>query len=400
MAFFLALLPWILGIPLLYFYVLALGSCFANIRRALLPPESKTAAPSRYAIAIAAHDEAAVIAETVRALRTLDYPADRYDIHIVADRCADATAELARGAGAVAHERNEDGKRGKGAALSWLFQRILRDDRYDAVVVFDADTRVEGGFLRAIDSAFASGADVVQGQHQISNAHEGWFPALTEAKFLIDNQIQNLGRSALALSAKNMGDSIALRSGVLRSVGWGDGLTEDYQLRQKLLLAGYVIEYAPEAIGQGEAPPTWGQARTQRIRWMKGANEVSKSFRFSLLIEGLKSRSAALLDAALESYLPTYSTVIAVTAAGAIGWAAHAWVTQDLAGAGNWLALIGLCLAYPFLGLLLAGAPGRSYRALLCGPVFVAWRAWAALKLRIVKPDIAWVRTQHGRTSG
>ena len=92
-----------------------------------------------------------------------------------------------------------------------------------------------------MDSRLAQGAQVVQGQHVIRNPDDGWFPALTWAMFLIDNRIQNLGRSNLGWSAKNMGDSICFRADVLRRLGWGEGLTEDYQLRQRLLLAGIAI---------------------------------------------------------------------------------------------------------------------------------------------------------------
>lgn len=219
-----------------------------------------------FAIAIPAHDEEAVIANTVQRLFKLHYPAHLYSIHIVADHCSDRTAEFARRAGAVVHERNEGPRSGKGAALSWLFQRILADPKYDAVIVFDADTRVDEHFLCAMDARLASGAQIIQGQHIISNPGDGWFPALTWSMFLIDNRVQNLGRTNLGWSAKNMGDSICFRTDVLRSVGWGEGLADDYQIRQKYLLNGIKIAYEPAAMGLGEAAMSWAQARAQRSR--------------------------------------------------------------------------------------------------------------------------------------
>ena len=246
--------------PLGYWVLLAL----ASIRGKRLPPAEGQSPAHRFIIAIPAHNEAAVIEATVRRMSILNYPTDKFSVHIVADHCSDNTAQAARQAGAVVHERNEGPRTGKGAALSWLFQQMLSQDSCDAVIIFDADTRVDPKFLRVMDARLRRGEQVIQGQHIISNPRSGWFPALTWAMFLVDNRFQNLGRTNLGWSAKNMGDSICFRANVLREIGWGEGLTEDYQLRQKLLLAGIKITYEPAAMGYGEAPLTWAQARTQR----------------------------------------------------------------------------------------------------------------------------------------
>ncbi|MFN8496839.1 MAG: glycosyltransferase family 2 protein [Anaerolineae bacterium] len=130
---------------------------------------------TRWAIAIPAHNEETVIGRTVAGLRQMDYPADLYAIHVVADHCSDETAEVAQAAGAVAHERADGPRGGKGQALRWLFARLLDGDghdnaaAYDAVVVFDADTQVDAGFLKAMDACLAQGATAIQGQHRISN---------------------------------------------------------------------------------------------------------------------------------------------------------------------------------------------------------------------------------------
>lgn len=388
----------LLTVPLAYWYLLCFGALMGRFRS---PRRASRKTPThRFAITIAAHDEVAVIAHTVAALKELDYPQSLFDIHVVADYCTDKTAEAAAGAGAIAYARRSGPRGGKGAALSWLFSRLLGKDDYDAIVVFDADTEVSPNFLRVMDIALRKGHAIIQGQHQIANPEAGWFPALTQAKFLIDNEFHNFGRSVLGLSAKNMGDSICLRSDVLEKMGWGEGLTEDYQLRQKLLLAGHKIAYVPDAIARGEAPPTWKQARTQRLRWMKGAKDVSTSFRGPLLREGLRKRSAVLLDAAAESYLPTFSTLAALAAVGlGVQLLLKLGFGMSMPGIAAWSVYLALLVVYPFLGLCLAGAPLGAFTALAGGPVFVAWRAWAAVGLTVRNTDIQWIRTQHGKAS-
>jgi len=267
-----------------YLYLLAL----ASVRTRSTRPTQQ--ARHCFAIAIPAHNEEAVIGHTVTTLQQLDYPSHLFEIHVVADHCTDHTAEVAHTAGAIVHQRHEGARSGKGAALRWLFQRLLNSEpetlsprSYDAVVVLDADTQVAPDFLRVMDTRLSEGDQVIQGQHRISNPDDGWFPALTWAMFTVDNRFQNLGRSNLGWSAKNMGDSICFRADVPRRLGWGEGLTEDYAFRQRLLLEGIKIRYEPAAVGYGQAPLTWRAARDQRARWLRGTHDASQRYGRQLL---------------------------------------------------------------------------------------------------------------------
>jgi 1,2-diacylglycerol 3-beta-glucosyltransferase len=380
-------------LPLGYLFLLAL----ASVRPA--PPTARGRHPSHsYVIAIPAHNEASVIESTVRRLSILDYPANLFSIHVVADHCSDDTAVLARQAGALVHERNDGPRAGKGAALSWLFQRVW-DDGHDAVLVFDSDTQVDPDFLRIMDARLAQGDQVIQGQHVISNPESGWFPALTWAMFLIDNRFQNLGRANLGWSVKHMGDSICFRTDVLRRMGWGEGLTEDYQLRQRLLLEGIKIAYEPAAIGYGEAPRTWAQARAQRARWLRGTRDASQQFAQRLLMEGIRRRDAALLDGAVQSYLPSYSTLTMISILSLliqvlVNWQVgpiFSWTVVRV-----WAAVVSALFVYPLIGLALEKAPLRAYLAILSGPFFIIWRTWLALVARLGRKPVSWIRTAHG----
>lgn len=340
-----------------------------------------------------------MIQATVHRMHELAYPAHLFSIHVVADHCSDNTAALARQAGACVHERDEGPRTGKGAALSWLFTRILQDDGYDAVIIFDADTQVNADFLLAMDARLACGEQVIQGQHIISNPKDGWFPALTWAMFLIDNRFQNLGRSNLGWSAKHMGDSICFGADVLRAVGWGEGLTEDYQLRQRLLLSGIRIAYEPAAKGYGEAPRTWAQARAQRARWLRGTHDSSQQFAPDLLAEAVRHRKAALLDCALQAYLPSYSTLTVISVCLLliqllVNWRVGPVFSQWLVLL--WAAAVGILFAYPLFGLALERAPLRAYVVIMTGPVFILWRTWLALVSRFGSKGVTWVRTTHG----
>jgi cellulose synthase/poly-beta-1,6-N-acetylglucosamine synthase-like glycosyltransferase len=331
-------------------------------------------------------------------MQTLNYPGNLFSIHVIADHCSDQTAEIARKAGVVVHERHSGPRTGKGGALSWFFRRVLAEDICDAVVIFDADTRVAADFLTLLNARLAQGDQVIQGQHLISNPDKGWFPGLTWAMFLVDNRFQNLGRVNLGWSAKNMGDSICFRADILRRLGWGEGLADDYELRQRLLLEGIKITYEPEAIGRGEAPLSWAQARAQRARWIQGTRESSRKFARRMLREGLRRRNSALLDGALQAYLPSYSTLTMLSVLFLLiqllaNWRFGQIFSSSLIAA--WMAIAGVLFSYPLIGLALERAPLRAYLAILSGPLFIIWRGWLVMSLRLSKGRALWVRTAH-----
>jgi cellulose synthase/poly-beta-1,6-N-acetylglucosamine synthase-like glycosyltransferase len=191
-----------------------------------------------------------------------------------------------------------------------------------------------------------------------------------------------------------MGDSICFKSEVLKELKLGSGLTEDYELRLRLLLEGISIQYEPRAVGCGQAPLRWQEAQAQRLRWARGAAEAGKSFRGKLLRLGLKRADWRLLDGFLSISLPSFSALTIIStlmmalsilfAAGSAPWLAWSW------------AAVLICLfLYPMFGLGLEGAPSWAYLAVLTGPVFMVWRSWINLTARLRAKNIAWVRTPH-----
>jgi 1,2-diacylglycerol 3-beta-glucosyltransferase len=382
--------------PVLYLLVLAL----ASTRPPAQPPGHKYVPNQRLFILIPAHNESAVIGTTITQLLASDYPRQLYSIHVIADHCSDETAQTARAAGASVHERNEGPRTGKGAAIAWLVQKkITQEEKSDAVIVFDADTLVDPQFLRIMSARLAEGAQIIQGQHVISNPTDGWFPALTWVMFIIDNRFQNLGRSNMGWSAKNMGDSLCIRADILEKLGWGEGLTEDYQLRMRLIMAGIRIQYEPFAKGFGEAPPTWGKAVNQRSRWLRGTNITNSQFGWKLLISGLKELNWLKLDGAMQALFPPYSTLVIYYALLLIVYVfSELILLHDIPSSveWSWCGLTAFLFLYPFLGLLLEKAPLRAFLILITGPAFIIWRSFLSIKSSFDANRDVWIRTEHG----
>jgi len=371
----------------IYWFILAI----ASIRKIAHPTRPATYA--RLAAVIPAMDEEAVIGQTIQSILAANYPAGYLDIYVVADHCQDNTADIARSMGAQTYERTGTFATDKGTALAWLFDRIIGSGKvYTAYVIFDADTLVQPGLFDEMNASLATGAQVIQGKHIIRNERRGWFAALAWSMFIIDNRYQNQGRTNLGFSAKNMGDSICIRSDILSEQWMGSGLTEDYAFRQRLLLQGIKIQYNPYAIGQGEAPPSWHEARPQRTRWLRGTYLANRSTAPRMLSEGIRKRDLALLDGALQGYLPAYSTLTLVAVIlSIISWLTQPWIWGWLPEV--WTSLVILLFIYPFLGLALEKAPLKAYLVILTGPIFIVWRSILSIYARYMRGDLRWVRT-------
>ena len=147
-------------VPSLYFFIQVL-SARQGAARARAPHAADDAPQVRLAVLIPAHNEAAVIASTVRDLRDQIGPHDR--LLVVADNCVDETAELARAAGAEAAERFDASRRGKGFALAYGVQVLAAaGDPPDIVVMVDADCRLLPGTVRRLANAVVAWGAPVQ----------------------------------------------------------------------------------------------------------------------------------------------------------------------------------------------------------------------------------------------
>lgn len=378
-----------------YLYILAL----ASVRLRHTTRQSRSC--HRFAIAIPAHNEEAVIGSTIARLQTLSYPSDLYDIHVVSDNSTDRTAEIVRSRGVQCWERFDETRRSKGHALAWLFERLLYHERaYDAIVVFDADSRVDASFLRVMDAGLCQGQQVIQSHHVIANPADNWFTAAMYVSFVLDN-LRNAGRSNLGFSAKLMGDGMCFAREVLERFPWTTvSLTEDAEYQALLLLEGIHVAFAPDALSYGEIPTSLAAAQQQRSRWMQGRAEVARRLAPVLLRSGLRRRSLAQLDGAIEQVMPSYSTLLTLWGVVALIGGGLDLLVGGLAMPWGWTLGLGAAFAlYPVLGLLLAGAPRPLYLYLAFAPFYVLWRTAIRLWVRLQRGPRGWVRTPRKATN-
>jgi cellulose synthase/poly-beta-1,6-N-acetylglucosamine synthase-like glycosyltransferase len=259
-----------------------------------------------FALIVAAHNEELVIQDIIHSLKRLDYPKELYDIFVIADNCTDNTASKSRAEGAIVYERSHKTKRGKGYALEWMFDKIFSlEKKYDAIVVFDADNLASKNFLKEMNSKLCEGYKVVQGYLDSKNPYDTWITGTYSVAFWTSNRMFQLSRKNLGLSNQLGGTGFCIETDILKELGWGATcLTEDLEFTCKLVLNGYKVGWAHDAVVYDEKPLTLAQSWWQRKRWMQGYADVASRYFFKLIKKSIKERSFAAIDCALYSVQP------------------------------------------------------------------------------------------------
>jgi glycosyltransferase involved in cell wall biosynthesis len=223
-----------LRIVLLLLAVPAVLSCayllLATVLSFRLPAPRRSARILRFDLIVPAHEEAPVIARTVLSLGRLDWPPDRFRILVVADNCTDATADIARNAGAHVIERHDHQLRGKGYALRFAFDRSERDQWADAVVVVDADSEVSANLLESFAARIEAGAQAVQVHYGVLNSQAAWRTRLIAIAIGAFHVVRSRARERLGLSCGIRGNGWCLTHALLQRIPYrAFSLVEDIE---------------------------------------------------------------------------------------------------------------------------------------------------------------------------
>jgi cellulose synthase/poly-beta-1,6-N-acetylglucosamine synthase-like glycosyltransferase len=388
----------IIAVPLvgsvLYLLALAVASVFHR------PPAAPNAPRTRLLVLIPAHNEAGQIAACVGSVRAQRYPQDRVQVVVIADNCQDQTAVAARSAGAVAMVRDEPAAPGKGRALRWALDRLLRGGAaFDAVVMVDADSVADPDLLIGLERELVAGHQVVQAACIVRSATPR--EALQAVAVLLRLDVRYAGRAVLGMPAVLSGNGMLFARRVLEQHPW-DAFTavEDAEYSLRLRLAGIKVAYARGA--RVYAPPTTSErgATSQGLRWEGGRVALMRAWLAPIVSTMLRERDWGLLETVIDlavpplgvltvaAYVGTAIVALLYLAAVIPAWTLLPWVFSAIA-----------LPTYVLLGLRSAGAPASMYVALLWGPRFLVRKL--AIYARLVRGFDAdqWVRTERPHES-
>ncbi|MEP6547779.1 MAG: glycosyltransferase family 2 protein [Gammaproteobacteria bacterium] len=363
------------------------------LSRALRIP-ARSSRRLQFDVIVPAHNEAAVIERTVKSLKKIDWPADRFRVWVVADNCSDTTATLARGAGARVWERHDTHLRGKGYALQYAFRASLSDAWANAVVVVDADAEVSTNLLEAFAARIETGEHAIQAHYGVLNPMASWRTRLITIAKASFHIVRSRARERMKLSCGIRGNGWCVTHELLTTVPYAAfSLTEDLEYGIDIGLVGFRVAYADEAHSDADMASGEQVARKQRQRWEGGRFQLIRDKTLQLLGAALRQRSAICFDLALDLLvLPLSYVALNVIALMAVAGVLSLWQPAfDV-----WLkisAAFAICLVlYVLRGWQLSGVGAQGLLDLARAPGFLVWKV-----LLMLNPSKSreWVRTDR-----
>jgi cellulose synthase/poly-beta-1,6-N-acetylglucosamine synthase-like glycosyltransferase len=267
-----------------------------RLRRSLNPRETPLAPVVRMAepawdtrpvtvtVLIPAHDEEEILPVTLPALLTQSRPPDR--VIVVADNCTDGTVAVAVRNGVEWFETIGNSEKKAGALNQVLADLLPSLGDNDVVMVMDADTSLDQGFIAeavrgfTADRALMAVGGIFYGED--GHAMLGQFQRNEYIRY--SRQINRRRGRVFVLT----GTSSIFRPAGMRAVADARGvtipgrpgdvydthaLTEDNELTIALKSLGALMVSPPPCTVVTELMPTWLTLWRQRMRWQRGAVE-------------------------------------------------------------------------------------------------------------------------------
>jgi biofilm PGA synthesis N-glycosyltransferase PgaC len=229
-------------------------------------------------ILVAAYNEAADIATTLKSIFLEDYP-NTVHVIVINDGSKDETVSIVRSFMSE-HQNlslidlNQNG--GKANALNHGLEQCSTD----IVITIDADSYLWKDALRNLVGRYLSdpaNTKAVAGEILIRNSRENWITKAQEWDYFLGiasvKRIQSLFQGTLvAQGAFSLYD----RKTLVELGGWPNKVGEDIVLTWKILMAGYRVGHAENACAFTNCPNTFMKFVNQRRRWSRGLIESFK----------------------------------------------------------------------------------------------------------------------------
>lgn len=229
-------------------------------------------------VLIAAYNEDKSIAKTIKAILAQSYPAN-ISVIVINDGSSDETVASVRSL-QIQHANIElidlGTNGGKAAALNHGLARC----QTNVVISIDADSYVLKDGIRHLVGRYLSDpiqTKAVAGSILIRNSRENWITKAQEWDYFLGiasiKRIQSLFQGTLVAQGAF---SLYERDTLIRLNGWPDMVGEDIVLTWKILLAGFRVGHAEDALAFTDCPNTLRQFIKQRQRWSRGLIEAFK----------------------------------------------------------------------------------------------------------------------------
>lgn len=376
-------------------YYIVIGLC--AFKKSNIEKDNKNF--KKFACIIPARNEEIVIGYLIESLEKQNYPKGFYDVYVIPNNCTDNTETILEQKDVKIITCNDIKVNSKGDVLRYGFE-VLKNEKYDAYIIFDADNVVHPDFIQKMNNMLNKGYKLVQGYRDSKNPSDSWVSSASSLHYLIQNCFINKARSNISVSSFINGTGFMISKELIEEKGYNSlTMTEDIELTVKCDLDGEKIGFANEAITYDEQPIKFGESWKQRTRWSVGTIQVLKIYSKLLKDDILKNRNFASLDSLLFLFAPYMQLLSTITFILHIVVNASKTVQVDFIS--KIFFVIIWYLSSVFMSIILVIINKKNIKKYIKGiftlPFF--YISWIPINVvAVVKKNLKWEKIEHTRT--
>lgn len=227
-------------------------------------------------------NERYVVERLIDNMVCLDYPRDRFEIHVLDDSTDDTLA--------ITQKKVAEYK-AKGFQISCVTRQnrtgykagALKEGmsiaKGEFITIFDADFMPRPDFLKLTLPVFKDkNVGVVQTRWEHINQHYSLLTELQAFQLNVHFTIEQSGRYNAGYMLQFNGTAGVWRKTCIEDAGgWeADTLTEDLDLSYRAQMKGWKIQYLEDVTSPAELPAEINGLKSQQYRWMKGGAETAR----------------------------------------------------------------------------------------------------------------------------
>jgi cellulose synthase/poly-beta-1,6-N-acetylglucosamine synthase-like glycosyltransferase len=370
-----------------YSFILSFAALFYKQRKA---PE--TTLKNKVAVLIPAYKEDGVIVGVAAQALKQHYPANRFDVVVIADSLKASTLEQLRRMPIKVVEVKFE-KSTKVRALNKAMEAL--GDSYDCAVILDADNVMEPHFIRKMNDLFNLRYTAIQGRRDPKNENTqmALLDGLSET---INNFIYRQGNVAVGLSSSLNGSGMFFEYKALKEImGTMDSIGGfDRELEYKLIERDMPVYYARNIVVYDEKVENAEVFQKQRTRWI--------SSQFFYLREFFAKGCKALLKGNFSYFNATVLRNIQLPRLMNLGLLTLiTFLTFVFSFAVEISPIVWASLLILNIAAMMFAIPGRQYNRNLLKSVLlvpVIFFKMIVLMLRLKGANKTFIHTPHGQT--
>jgi hyaluronan synthase len=270
------------------------------------------------AIVMPGFNEEAAIADSLRSLLALDYPAAKLEIVAVNDGSTDNTLAEMRKVAATANGRvrviDLGHNQGKRAAMA----AGIRATEADIIAFVDSDSVVEPDALRILVQGFADErVGAICGHADVLNLNETWLTKMQAVRYFVAFKVVKAAESVFnAVTCCSGCFSAYRREAILPHLDWWEhqmflgkeSTFGDDRSLTNCVLRDWKVRYEAKAVSHTLVPTTFKQFMVQQLRWKRSWTRES-------LIVGtfiFRKHPVAAISTYVGMILPLIAPIIAI----------------------------------------------------------------------------------------